>query len=397
MNAKRSVAVLLALAGGALVALGVAWWWALELDAERLAALAEAHARIAELEHADEREQAREAGKLKTAAAGGALVSVALELALDPELAPFEHSQRLAEAFREARLDLLAGSSEQACELWRERGEIERFAPLVDQWIGACIEARRVDKAERLREVLLAVDTDPARTSLRRAMAKGALDEARAVEFDAKRAASTARLFGRVLRGLGAPQDALPALRTARLARSNDVELLLELAACLRAAGSTSSERCEVLAVAVTLRPGSARLHSAWAEALLERGEHERALAVCGRALEIAPAEPFACEVATRALFDVGRTDEALNTLRRAVSSAPNDPALRTRFGRWLARARQDREASANLELALELAPDRTDTLLALSELLATSRDSSVRDEARAGRLAARATELGLR
>ena len=181
-------------------------------------------------------------------------------------------------------------------------------------------------------------------------------------------------------------------MRAARLARPNDVALLLELAACTK-----GPERVECLAVAAALRPASAGLHARWAGALLDAGEIERASRTCDRALELAPSNALAIELRSRILFDSGRLEDALNLLRRAVAAAPNETRLRTKLGVLLAATGRDREAKLVLEEVLVASPDQVEALRELSKLCSQSKDSVVFDPGRAERLKARADELETR
>jgi tetratricopeptide (TPR) repeat protein len=391
---RRSTVAVLAFGCGVLLGGAALWCWSAQ-DVERcLNELAHARASIAELERAGADEQRVEADKLRASARSGALEQHALDVALGSGVDARLRAERFAAVFREHVLDLTSGSVDDAARLWRERGDVERVAPFVDAWIESARAAGRLDRSGRLTDVLVLADPDPARTALRTALERGDIAAARAVALAPRASAATERLRGSVLRQLGMPEEALSGLRAARLFRGNDVGVLLELASCLEACGDRSAERAECLAVAAALRPSSANLLAAWAAALEGHGELERALAVCERALQIAPEHLAALDVLTRAHASADRGDEALSILRRATAAAPNDPELRWRLAAMLVAAGREREARAEFETALEVEPDHMRALQGLAQLLARSTDLAVRDERRAAELATRAAEL---
>jgi Flp pilus assembly protein TadD len=148
-----------------------------------------------------------------------------------------------------------------------------------------------------------------------------------------------------------------------------------------------------------------------WLDTMAKQPDNPRArmsygvdLLVAGRAAE---AEPYLLAAVNlddrdaRALmnlgaaeYSLGKIDQAIGHLERALALRPDFTGARRNLAEAYAARHDDRRAVSNFERALDALPDDPATIHRLAWILATSKDSSVRDSQRAVTLAERAVEL---
>jgi tetratricopeptide (TPR) repeat protein len=94
------------------------------------------------------------------------------------------------------------------------------------------------------------------------------------------------------------------------------------------------------------------------------------------------------------ALLEHGRPDDAIPHFEKALSLAPADPRPRYDLGSTLRSQRKAAEALTQWRQALEAQPDLVQALDRAAWVMATSREASVRNGAKAVELAERAVEV---
>lgn len=149
-------------------------------------------------------------------------------------------------------------------------------------------------------------------------------------------------------------------------------------------------EAQEALERALALDPGDPVARFDLGTILLRRGD-PRAAAELEASLAVAPRQPAARFNLATAYRQAGRHEAALAQYDALVELASSNPTARYWRSLTLLRLGRPRDARADLEDGLRLAPGSILLESTLARLLATSRDPAVRDGARALELARRA------
>jgi len=123
-------------------------------------------------------------------------------------------------------------------------------------------------------------------------------------------------------------------------------------------------------------------------------GQHDKAVEEYRQCIKLNPELPQAHYNLGRALAQQGKLDEARRELTEALRWAPYDPDAHDELGRALWRQGNHRAAADSYRRALQLSPDKLQSLNNLAWLLATDTDPELRDGAEAVRLAERACQL---
>ena len=146
----------------------------------------------------------------------------------------------------------------------------------------------------------------------------------------------------------------------------------------LRGLGWRRSERRVAAVAAVVLvlaaggeiwRQGRVRRLAEEANAALDAGRAQEALAGYRALLRLSPEDAFTRRKEAIALATLGRLDEALASFGRAVALAPGDAAARDDYGRGLMLAGRLDEAAAQLEAARALSPADAQVLVVLARV----------------------------
>jgi len=144
----------------------------------------------------------------------------------------------------------------------------------------------------------------------------------------------------------------------------------------------------ESLEKASELEPKNADVRNALGCTLDRMGRRDEAIAEFRTALRYSPEHSLALTNLAGAVQDQGDSAEALVLLRKAVDADPRNSALRSRLFDLLLEQKLSAEALGHLEVMLKAAPEDQGLRLSLAWHLATLPDDSVRDGARAVRLA---------
>jgi len=144
----------------------------------------------------------------------------------------------------------------------------------------------------------------------------------------------------------------------------------------------------------VSKQPANRRARVAYGDALSRAGRFAEAEAQYTIAVDLDPADPVALVGLGGAQAAQGKLDEAIPRFERALTSRPDDVDAHRSLGLAYASRRQDDRAIVHLERALEVQADDPVLLGQLAAILADSRDTSLRNGARAVDLAERAVRL---
>jgi tetratricopeptide (TPR) repeat protein len=147
----------------------------------------------------------------------------------------------------------------------------------------------------------------------------------------------------------------------------------------------------------VEKRPSDPRPRVAYGEALASAGRLAEAEAQLQAAVGLAPADPVARVRLGAVLARQNKLDAAVPHLEYALTLRPADIDAHRYLAKIYAARRQDPLAVQHYERALAIVPDDADVMAQLAAILADSRDTAVRDAARALALAERAVSLASR
>jgi tetratricopeptide (TPR) repeat protein len=145
------------------------------------------------------------------------------------------------------------------------------------------------------------------------------------------------------------------------------------------------------------LAPQSAAAHYNYATALTMIGKTAEAIAEYERAIAIKPDYALAHNNLGDALLRAGRTSEALQRFREALRLDPSYAEAHFNLGSALNAQGCPQESIVEFRRAVDLQPDLTPALVELAWLLASARDTALRDPDQAMRLAERAVNLTAR
>lgn len=126
------------------------------------------------------------------------------------------------------------------------------------------------------------------------------------------------------------------------------------------------------------------------ATALARKGDSEQAVVHYMRAVELRPDYSDAFYNLGTLLLEQAKVDEAIDAFRNVIRLRREDAPAHASLGDALHAKGADREARAEYEEALQLAPDAPWAIYSLAWLLATSSDANVRDGERAVEVAKR-------
>jgi protein O-mannosyl-transferase len=145
---------------------------------------------------------------------------------------------------------------------------------------------------------------------------------------------------------------------------------------------------------AVSMRPTDPDAQVSLANLLLQKGRIDEAIAHYQKAIAIRPDDFLARYGLGHALLEKGELDSAIQVCRSALLLRPSDADCHTTLAIALEEKGKPAEAIQHYNKALELAPKSIPTLTNLAWLLATSRDASLRNGAKAVELAKEADRL---
>lgn len=140
--------------------------------------------------------------------------------------------------------------------------------------------------------------------------------------------------------------------------------------------------------------PNDAEAHNNLASALQRQGEIPKAMEHFQEAIRLRPGYPEAHFNLALILIRQERTSEAIGHLNKALRLQPENEQAHYQLGILLVGQRQMESAIAHFRAALRLKPESPATLNFLARILATSRDSKVRNGEEAVRLAEHVCKL---
>jgi tetratricopeptide (TPR) repeat protein len=142
------------------------------------------------------------------------------------------------------------------------------------------------------------------------------------------------------------------------------------------------------------ISPNNDVAHAGLAGIQLVRGDLENASSHYRRALELRDGNSAAHYGLALALARQRKVDEAIGHWEKSLEIQPDNTAARNYLGAALASIGRERDAVAQWEKTLVYNPENGDATNNLAWVLATSRDSGLRDAARAVEYAKRAASL---
>jgi protein O-mannosyl-transferase len=139
---------------------------------------------------------------------------------------------------------------------------------------------------------------------------------------------------------------------------------------------------------------GAALVNNNLGNALARKGLPDEAIAHFQQAVELRPDYANAYYNFGSVLFQQNRIDEAITQWQKALAIQPRDPEVHSNLGRAFSKKGMLKEAIVEYEQALKIAPQDTTALNNLAWILATTSDVSIRDGAKAAKLAQRAVQV---
>jgi tetratricopeptide (TPR) repeat protein len=192
---------------------------------------------------------------------------------------------------------------------------------------------------------------------------------------------------------MGKLEEAIPHLEKALVATPDSPELHTNLGGALAQDGRLD-EAIVHLQKAVELSPDSASLHANLAGVLVQRGRWKEALRQFDRALALTPDSAPLQTSFGMALLEHGQPVEAIPHFEKALALVPADPQARSYLGSALRLQGRAAEALTQWQQALEAQPDLLQALDEAAWVMATNRESSVRNGPKAVELAERAVQV---
>ena len=168
----------------------------------------------------------------------------------------------------------------------------------------------------------------------------------------------------------------------------------LNMLGCMRSDMNDLVAAESYLGRALRLNPDSASVQYNVATLFLKKGRANEAIPHYQKALELAPGHADAHSNLGTAFLQSGRLKDAIVHYQRAVQLKPESANANYNLGSVLNRNGQVSEAIPYYRKALEIKPDDAEVLADLSWVLATSRESSIRNGTMAVDLAERANQL---
>jgi len=145
---------------------------------------------------------------------------------------------------------------------------------------------------------------------------------------------------------------------------------------------------------ALRIKPDYASAHNNLALTLMKQGKFQEAIDHFYQVVQIMPERAEAHYNLAGALAENGRIDEAIDQYNEALRIEPNNTIAHIQLALILLAQERTDKAIEHYNKALSLSPDSTMVLNNLAWILATHKDSSFRDGARAVQLAEKACKL---
>ncbi|HEX4653318.1 MAG TPA: tetratricopeptide repeat protein [Candidatus Udaeobacter sp.] len=139
---------------------------------------------------------------------------------------------------------------------------------------------------------------------------------------------------------------------------------------------------------------GTAFVEMNFGDALARKGQPDEAMAHFEQAIKLQPDYAEAYYNRGNVLYVLGRTDEAIADWEKTLQIQPNDADAHTGLGNALLRKGRAKEAVAHYNQAMALAPKDAHCRSNMAWVLATASDASIRDGAKAIKLAQEAVSL---
>jgi serine/threonine-protein kinase len=274
---------------------------------------------------------------------------------------------------------------------------IAMAAVLVD-WarLQRLVDPTQKDEVVRLLELALAVDDDPARSALRRAiLAEDRYEILRIARGEPETGLHpmTVIVLADELWQLGEYDEAMRILEQAELHNPDDFHVHAKLAARHMNVGDTDSAFVQLKA-ALARQPDNAWIGASLGLMHLRRGEVERAVETCRQAVWADPEDAYARHYLGVALAEQGDIDAALQSYRKAIELEPEYSFAIRRLAYALSDLGEHAEALELFLHAAELDPYNPSALNSVAWRLATLEDTSLRDPERALEFAERVMAL---
>ena len=292
----------------------------------------------------------------------------------------------------------MSASPDRIVDAIRASGLAHEMAATLVDWarLQRIIDPDETAEVSRLLRLALAVDDDPGRSALRRAILAGDREEILRIareEPESPLDPMTVIVLADELWFHCERDAAMSLLKRTELRHPNDFHLHVKLAA-RHMNLKDSPGAIGHLKAALAREP-----HNSWVAASLglnymRVGEVERAVAACERAVAANPTDPYAHHYLGVTLDERGDLTDAIPSFRKAVELEPSYTFAVRRLAYALHRAGEHAESLDLYLRSTELEPDDPTVLNNAAWRLATSPDASLRDHPRALRLAQRAIDL---
>lgn len=198
--------------------------------------------------------------------------------------------------------------------------------------------------------------------------------------------------LGMALAAQGKTLEAASHFSSAIKLNANSADANFQLAEALCKLGK-QSEAMPLLQTALRINPEFLQARLSFSRILTESGDLDEALAQVDSSLQAAPGAVELLTQRGHVLSRLGRLAEAINCYKEVLQLHPRDFAVNQGIAQALQKQGRDRDAADHFAMALQIRPADAGVLTEYALLLATSSDVSVREGARAVRLAERACE----
>jgi tetratricopeptide (TPR) repeat protein len=199
--------------------------------------------------------------------------------------------------------------------------------------------------------------------------------------------------LGVALTKKGLPDEAIAHLQRALQLRPNEAKPYYNLGNAFLQKGELEQAIVD-FQKALATRPHYAEAHYNLGIAFTQKGDVNAAIAQYQQAVEDKPDYAEACYALGNGFLEKGQTDEAIARYQRALKIRPDYPEVLNNIGLALLQRGRPSEAIAHWQKALDFRSDFVDVLNNLAWVLATFPDTSIRNGARAIKLAERARQL---